>query len=107
MTDLTNAERARAGCAPLVIDAALDASAQAWSVESAATDPDTSVHSPAAGQAYAENVAWNYPSAEAVVAAWMDSPGHRANILNCSYTRIGTGHATSADGEPYWTQQFT
>ena len=45
-----------------------------------------------------------YATPEAVMNAWMNSPGHRANILNASYTQIGVGYV--ADGN-YWTQEFT
>lgn len=51
----------------------------------------------------AENIAKGPRSAERVVALWMNSPGHRANILNCAFTAIGVGVAT--DGW-YWTQTF-
>ena len=50
-----------------------------------------------------ENIARGYTTAEAVVNAWMNSPGHRANILNSSYTHIGVGYVK--DGN-YWTQMF-
>ncbi len=50
-----------------------------------------------------ENIAKGYSTPEAVVNAWMNSPGHRANILNSSYTHIGVGYV--ADGN-YWTQMF-
>ncbi len=49
----------------------------------------------------AENIAAGYPSPEAVVEGWMNSPGHRANILNCDLTEIGVGHY-----QRYWTQNF-
>ncbi len=51
----------------------------------------------------AENIAKGQRTPEAVVNAWMNSSGHRANILNSSYTRIGVGYV--ADGN-YWTQMF-
>lgn len=54
----------------------------------------------------AENVAWNSPTAQGVVTGWMNSPGHRANILNRGLTEIGTAMARSAKGEPYWIQVF-
>ena len=54
----------------------------------------------------AENVAWNSPSAQAVVGGWMNSAGHRANILNPGLTEIGAAMARSAKGEPYWIQVF-
>ncbi len=50
-----------------------------------------------------ENIAMGYTSPEAVMSAWMNSPGHRANILNASYTQIGIGYVASGN---YWTQEF-
>ncbi len=50
-----------------------------------------------------ENIAMGYRTPQAVVTGWMNSSGHRANILNSSYTKIGVGYV--ADGN-YWTQQF-
>ena len=50
-----------------------------------------------------ENIAKGQPSPEAVVNAWMNSSGHRANILNSSFTHIGVGYAS---GGSYWTQMF-
>lgn len=54
-------------------------------------------------RAAGENIAMGYATPEAVMEAWMNSPGHRANILNSSYTQIGVGYV--ADGS-YWTQEF-
>ena len=51
-----------------------------------------------------ENVAWNQPTVTAVVEAWMNSPGHRANILNPVFTQMGFGYAVS--NGPYWTNVF-
>lgn len=51
-----------------------------------------------------ENIAMGYATPQAVMTGWMNSPGHRANILNSSYTQIGVGYV--ADGN-YWTQEFT
>ena len=50
-----------------------------------------------------ENIAYGYRTPEAVVQAWMTSSGHRANILNASYTRIGVGYVASGN---YWVQHF-
>ena len=50
-----------------------------------------------------ENIAKGYATPKAVVDAWMNSPGHRANILNPSYTHIGVGFIASGN---YWTQMF-
>ncbi len=62
----------------------------------------------AAGVAWStagENIAWGYSSPAAVMTGWMNSPGHRANILNTSYTHIGIGvHDSGAT--IWWTQVF-
>lgn len=50
-----------------------------------------------------ENIAQGYTSPEAVVNGWMNSSGHRANILNASYTHIGIGYEANGN---YWTQMF-
>ena len=50
-----------------------------------------------------ENIAYGQRTPQAVVNAWMNSSGHRANILNASYTQIGVGYVTSGN---YWTQMF-
>lgn len=53
-----------------------------------------------------ENVAYGFSSVSSVMTAWMNSPGHRANLLNASYTHVGLGRAASAGGTLYWTQDF-
>ena len=63
------------------------------------------------GHAYAgENIAWNSydwsRTADVAVQMWRDSPPHLANILNCHYTRFGTGVAKAADGKVYYTMIF-
>jgi uncharacterized protein YkwD len=50
-----------------------------------------------------ENIARGQTTPQKVVDAWMNSSGHRANILNSSYTHIGVGYASSGH---YWTQMF-
>ena len=50
-----------------------------------------------------ENIAYGYGTPAAVVNGWMNSSGHRANILNASYTQIGVGYCA---GGKYWTQMF-
>ncbi len=59
-----------------------------------------------AWQAYGENLASGYPDARSVVEGWMDSPGHRANIVGTAFTQIGAGHAFDAAGRPYYVQVF-
>lgn len=56
--------------------------------------------------AAAENIAYGQRSAKEVVAAWMNSPGHRANILSAAYTQTGVGAAKKSNGTLYWTQMF-
>jgi len=76
------------------------------------TDPDG--HDPfwhlqQAGIAFTsagENIAEGQPTPEAVMSAWMNSPGHRANILNPTYRSIGIGVVQGPEG-PVWTQDFT
>ncbi|KIL46639.1 hypothetical protein KP77_27660 [Jeotgalibacillus alimentarius] len=53
-----------------------------------------------------ENIAAGYPTAQAVVKGWMESPGHRANILNENYTHIGIGHYEGGYYGDYYTQMF-
>ncbi|WP_435738241.1 CAP domain-containing protein [Cellulosimicrobium sp. PMB13] len=112
VVELTNAERAAAGCGPLAVDDRLTAAAQLHSEDMLAQDyfDHTSLdgRSPwdrAEAQGYenpgAENIAKGQATAEEVVRAWMDSPGHRANILDCDLREIGVGHA-----ERVWTQLF-
>ncbi|WP_250402794.1 CAP domain-containing protein [Streptomyces cellostaticus] len=115
IVELVNAERGKAGCSPLTLNATLTKAAQEHSEDMAAhqnmshTGSDGS--SPgdritAAGytwSSYGENVAYGYATAEQVMDGWMSSPGHRANILNCSFKEIGVG---LAQPNSYWTQDF-
>ncbi|WP_207781880.1 CAP domain-containing protein [Phytoactinopolyspora limicola] len=114
--ELTNAERSEHGCQPLRADERLAAAARAHSVDMATHGylDHTSLdgRSPADRAAAAgyhrwggENVAMGYPTPAAVVAAWMDSEGHRRNILNCDFRAIGVGAAEGSRGM-YWTQKF-
>jgi uncharacterized YkwD family protein/spore coat assembly protein SafA len=57
-------------------------------------------------RAAGENIAMGQTSAQAVVQAWMNSPGHRKNILSQNYTHIGVGYAKGGSGQHYWTQMF-
>ncbi|GHF36083.1 hypothetical protein GCM10010218_16950 [Streptomyces mashuensis] len=114
---LVNAERAKAGCSPVTSNSLLDAAAQGHSDDMAArgffdhTNPDgkgPGDRITAAGyrwSTYGENIAYGQQDAAAVMDSWMNSPGHRANILNCSFKEIGIGINT-APGGPRWTQVF-
>ncbi|MGK5683132.1 CAP domain-containing protein [Actinoplanes sp. URMC 104] len=115
---LTNAERIKNGCGALRIDSRLVAAARAHSTDMVTntffdhTGSDGStfvVREARAGYttgASAENIAWGYRTPQAVVTGWMNSAGHRANILNCSSVAVGVGVAYAADGSLYWTQNF-
>ncbi|WP_436773009.1 CAP domain-containing protein [Yinghuangia sp. YIM S09857] len=113
---LVNTERAAAGCGPLLADAALRDLARAHSGDMAdrgyfAHDtPDGKSpwdRAKAAGIDYlaAENIARGQATPEAVMEAWMNSEGHRANILNCGFGKLGVGVRTGSGG-PWWTQEF-
>lgn len=54
----------------------------------------------------AENVAWNQSTPQSVVNTWMNSSGHRANILDRNITEMGAAMVRSSKGEPYWIQVF-
>jgi uncharacterized protein YkwD len=53
-----------------------------------------------------ENIAWGFDTADEVMDAWMASPPHRRNILNCAAQAIGTGVRYASDGTAYYTQVF-
>ncbi len=113
---LVNAERAVVGCRPVTADSGLAALAGRFSADMAErdffahTDPDGATPWDRAEKAGiaglgGENIARGQADARAVMAAWMSSPGHRANILNCDYKTMGVG-AHFAPGGPWWTQDF-
>ncbi|MEU0335314.1 CAP domain-containing protein [Streptomyces sp. NPDC006193] len=113
---LVNEERAKAGLRPLAANSSLTRLAEAFSDDMAArgffdhTDPDGRTpwdRAAAAGvtDLGGENIARGQATAAAVVAAWMDSPGHRANILNPDFKTLGVG-VHFGPGGPWWTQDF-
>jgi uncharacterized protein YkwD len=113
---LVNAERAKIGCAPLIQDKALAKLAADFSKDMAQrdffdhTDPDGDdpwERATLAGitNLGGENIARGQADAAAVMDAWMNSPGHRANILNCDFKTLGLGAHFGAGG-PWWTQDF-
>ena len=53
-----------------------------------------------------ENIAMGQRTPQEVMTAWMNSPGHRGNILSTAFTEIGVGVAKSKSGSYYWTQMF-
>lgn len=56
--------------------------------------------------AAAENIALGQKTPQEVMNAWMNSPGHRSNILGASFDQIGVGVARAKNGTYYWTQMF-
>ncbi|MDX3097322.1 CAP domain-containing protein [Streptomyces sp. ME01-24h] len=113
---LVNTVRATAGCRPLHADKRLSEIASDFSADMAArgffehTDPDGDDPWDRAAQAGVknlggENIARGQATAQDVMDAWMNSEGHRANILNCDFKKIGVG-AVFGEGGPWWTQDF-
>lgn len=112
---LTNSARSQNSYAALVEDGALSDAAAVRAREIARsfshTRPSGASFSSAlseSGVSYlraGENIASGQKSASEVVNAWMNSPGHRANILNSSYSRIGSA-SVNIDGTLYWVQIF-
>ncbi|WP_051813904.1 CAP domain-containing protein [Kitasatospora sp. MBT63] len=117
VTDLVNAERAKAGCGPLTLNTKLNAAAQQHSDDMVArhyfehADPEghhADSRIEAAGyhwSSWGENIAYGQADPAAVMDDWMHSPAHRENILNCDFKEIGIGVNFGAGG-PWWTQVF-
>jgi uncharacterized protein YkwD len=119
---LTNVERAKAGCGALTVDSSLTRSAGGHAADMVArhffdhTNPDgkdpfermadAGFH----GSAMAENIAMGYATPQAAITGWMNSSGHRANMLNCGYNRIGVGYDPGQILAGYskgsWVQNF-
>ncbi|MFG3321007.1 CAP domain-containing protein [Streptomyces sp. NPDC048171] len=114
---LVNEERAAAGCSPVTANDKLTRAADDYSDVMASsgvmshTGPDGSTMTSrveAAGYQWStlgENIARGQADAAAVMDSWMNSEGHRANILNCSFKELGVG-VHVGDGGPWWTQNF-
>ena len=115
--ELTNAERLAQHLSLLSENPTLNAAAQAhadWMASSGCFDhicPDEPAVDARIQQAgyswswWAENIAFGYPTPEQVVTGWMNSPSHRANILNSKLREIGVGVIMN-DKRPYWVQDF-
>lgn len=114
VVELVNQARADQGCKPLVVEEHLTTAAQGHSTDM--SDRNYFSHTTPEGVAFderikaagypspgAENIARGQKTADSVMADWLKSPGHRANILNCQLKVIGVGLDT--DGF-YWTQDF-
>ncbi|MFE6156530.1 CAP domain-containing protein, partial [Streptomyces sp. NPDC057888] len=112
---LVNNERSKAGCSPLTMNAKLTKAAQDHSKDMAShrnmshtgsdgsSPGDRITRAGYTWSSYGENVAYGYSTPEKVMAGWMSSPGHKRNILDCSFKEIGIG---LAGPNSYWTQDF-
>jgi uncharacterized protein YkwD len=110
---LVNSERSKAGCGPVRSNSLLRTAAQRHSEDMVARDyfdhsspdgKDPGDRVTATGykwSTYGENIAAGQSTPAAVMDAWMKSPGHRANILNCAFKEVGIGLA-----DLHWTQVF-
>lgn len=114
---LVNAERAKAGLGTLTLDTEIEAAAliraKETEVSFSHTRPDGRQFSSALTdmgitfRGAGENIAWGQKSPEEVMNGWMNSEGHRANILNPKFTKIGVGYYQNPAGRNFWTQLFT
>jgi uncharacterized protein YkwD len=114
-----NAARAAAGAPALTLNASLNGAAQSYAQQMASTgcfahdcppEPSFSRRAELAGytdwRTLGENIALGQRSVDEVHNAWMNSSGHRANILNPNFREMGAGLAYNASGRPYWVEEF-
>ena len=117
IVELVNEERAKVGLSPVTLDKKVQAAAQVRAKEIVTsfshTRPDGTSFSTALKEqnvsfrGSGENIAWGQKSPESVMNAWMNSSGHRANILNKNFKTIGVGYYRTANGTNHWAQLFT
>lgn len=117
VVELVNAERAKAGLSPLKANSRMTGAAEVRAKEIersfSHTRPDGSGFNTVLTQngvsfrGAGENIAYGQPTPEAVMESWMNSAGHRANILNGEFTDIGVGYYENGSGVGYWVQVFT
>ncbi|HEY2831354.1 MAG TPA: CAP domain-containing protein [Sporichthyaceae bacterium] len=111
---LVTTARLAHGCKPLKLNSKLNKSAQSHAKDMSKYDYFT--HTSRDGTSWSkriekagfknpggENIAYGYPTAASVVQAWLASPGHRRNILDCNFKYIGVGYAAQG---AYWVQDF-
>lgn len=117
VVDLVNVERAKEGLSPLTVDTKVQAAAMVRAKECEVsfshTRPNGSSFATALKEqkvsyrSAGENIAYGQRTPEEVMKAWMNSSGHRANIMNANFTTIGVGYYENANGTDYWCQLFT
>ena len=115
--NLVNEERAKAGLSPVSLDLNITAAANIRAKEIVTnfshTRPNGTSFSTVLkeqGISYrgsGKNIAWGQKSPEQVMNGWMNSDGHRANILNADFQNLGVGHYQDENGVNYWVQLFT
>ncbi len=118
VVDLVNKERAAAGLPALKVNTKLSGVAEK-KAEDMRDKKYFSHTSPTYGSPFdmmkqfgisyttaGENIAKGQKTPAAVMNGWMNSEGHRANILNSKYTEIGVGYVTDSNGNTYWVQHF-
>lgn len=113
---LVNVERAKNGLSALSVSTGVQQAAQVRAAEQVKSFSHTRPNGTScftalteAGVSYrgaGENIAYGQQTPAAVMNSWMNSSGHRANILNANFTTIGVGY-TVINGTPYWAQMFT
>jgi len=114
---LVNQQRAANGLSALTMDSALVDGAMLRAAECKVSFSHTRPNGTSCFTALAEaginyrgageNIAYGQRSPEEVMNGWMNSSGHRANILNANFTTIGVGYYQAANGVKYWSQMFT
>jgi uncharacterized YkwD family protein len=118
VVDLVNKERAAAGLSALKVNTKLAGVAEK-KAEDLRDNNYFDHQSPTYGSPFdmmkqfgitytaaGENIAKGQKTPSDVMNGWMNSPGHRANILNADYTEIGVGYVTDSNGTTYWVQHF-
>lgn len=118
VVELVNVERQKAGLQALTLDSEISNVARTKAKDMAVNNYFAH-QSPTYGSAgdmltkfgirwatWGENLASGQQTPESVVTAWMNSEGHRANIMSPDFSRIGVGYVTNSSGTPYWTQVF-
>ncbi|MBN7772863.1 CAP domain-containing protein [Clostridium aminobutyricum] len=119
VANIVNQERAAAGLAPLTLSTELSKAAEA-KAQDMLTNNYFSHTSPTYGSPFdmmkqfgisyttaGENIAMGQQTPQSVMDAWMNSSGHKANILNSKYGKIGVGYVKGSNGTTYWVQEFT
>lgn len=108
--NICNTLRAQNGLSPLSWSGALEEAAKIRAAEASVcwshTRPDGSQWYTVSSATYGENLAKNYGTAQEAVNAWMESPTHRANILDGEFTQLGVAFYITPDGKWYWAQEF-